>query len=90
VYGGERQQQADRPSHHQHLSAGEFARSDPHVQLDPPGAGQVIGATPGNLGTAVFGYCVVEGPGVSKSKTPVTLCLQPANGNDCIAAVSIP
>jgi len=33
-------------------------------------------------------YCRVEGKGISKSRTPVTLCLLPGGSTSCQAAVS--
>jgi len=32
-------------------------------------------------------YCRVEGKGISRSKTPVTLCALPAGSTTCLAAV---
>ena len=42
------------------------------------------------LGAALSARCVVEGKGISKKKTPVTLCVISEATTDCQAAVSVP
>ena len=47
-------------------------------------------ASDSQLAGSAFGRCVVQGKGISKNRTPVTLCVVSAGTNDCQAAVSVP
>ena len=42
------------------------------------------------FGNSPTARCVVEGKGISKNKTPVTLCVTSMTDIDCQAAVSVP
>ena len=55
-----------------------------------PGVVLATTATGFLLDPTLTAYCVVEGKGISKSKTPVTLCVIPESTSDCMAAVSVP
>ena len=54
------------------------------------GRTQEIIADDSELGISPFGRCVVKGRGISKNRTPVTLCVVSSTTNDCHGAVSVP
>ncbi len=59
-----------------------------------PSTGNLSSLAPGATtffqvsGSNTTGHCVVEGKGVSKSKTPVTLCRVAVSGGACLSAVT--
>ena len=68
---------------------GDDAASANNVTLGAGGSAS-LPATDLQLDGSQVARCVVEGKGISKNKTPVTLCVVNAMNADCQAAVSVP
>ncbi len=63
--------------------------ADSVVTAINPGNTMSLLATAGEIGMTPFVRCVAEGSGIGK-KTPVTLCVLPAVGGNCIGVVTAP
>jgi len=68
---------------------GTVAQSIPGIAVSP-NESRIILALNGNLGITSAAFCVVEGKGVRKARTPATLCLTSAGNGNCLAATTVP
>lgn len=55
-----------------------------------PGATTFLVADESEIGTTSTAACIVDGKGISKKKTPASLCVVPQTTFDCQAAVQAP